>query len=194
MKRQGIISDFIFQVFALIISVILVHAVYVAVIRPNADAILTQQATLQAADPEFVAPVSIYIVLRDLEQESCLMLMLWAVAIMGLKIHRNRVENKLLDRQLRLKAMPRLRFAGQVTGVEGYVESAAMGLLTGRLAAGQERGYVGRGRFRIQGLARNEKRVASEQPGGAGAGGTSRNSRLHSAGNACFFLPPVTQP
>ena len=100
MKRQGIISDFIFQVFALIISVILVHAVYVAVIRPNADAILTQQATLQAADPEFVAPVSIYIVLRDLEQESCLMLMLWAVAIMGLKIHRNRVENKLLDRQL----------------------------------------------------------------------------------------------
>ena len=52
-------------------------------------------------------------------------------------MHRNTFLNspKLLDRQLRLKAMPRLRFAGQVTGVEGYVESAAMGLLTGRLAA-----------------------------------------------------------
>ena len=52
-------------------------------------------------------------------------------------LHRNTFLNspKLLDRQLRLKAMPRLRFAGQVTGVEGYVESAAMGLLTGRLAA-----------------------------------------------------------
>ena len=36
--------------------------------------------------------------------------------------------------------MPRLRFAGQVTGVEGYVESAAMGLLTGRLAAAQAQG------------------------------------------------------
>jgi methylenetetrahydrofolate--tRNA-(uracil-5-)-methyltransferase len=57
-------------------------------------------------------------------------------------LHRNTYLNSpnLLDRQLRLKAMPRLRFAGQVTGVEGYVESAAMGLLTGRLAAAERLG------------------------------------------------------
>jgi len=57
-------------------------------------------------------------------------------------LHRNTFLNspKLLDRQLRLKAMPRLRFAGQVTGVEGYVESAAMGLVTGRLAAAERLG------------------------------------------------------
>lgn len=57
-------------------------------------------------------------------------------------LHRNTYLNspKLLDRQLRLKAMPRLHFAGQVTGVEGYVESAAMGLLTGRLAAAERLG------------------------------------------------------
>ncbi len=57
-------------------------------------------------------------------------------------LHRNTYLNspKLLDRQLRLKALPRLRFAGQVTGVEGYVESAAMGLLTGRLAAAERLG------------------------------------------------------
>lgn len=57
-------------------------------------------------------------------------------------LHRNTYLNSphLLDKQLRLKAMPRLRFAGQVTGVEGYVESAAMGLLTGRLAAAQALG------------------------------------------------------
>src|SRR5262249_30394024 len=49
-------------------------------------------------------------------------------------LHRNTFINspRLLDRQLRLKAEPRLRFAGQVTGVEGYVESAAVGLLAGR--------------------------------------------------------------
>jgi len=41
----------------------------------------------------------------------------------------------LLDGQLRLTADPRLRFAGQITGVEGYVESAAIGLLAGRFAA-----------------------------------------------------------
>ncbi len=57
-------------------------------------------------------------------------------------IHRNTFLNspKLLDRQLRMKSMPRLRFAGQVTGVEGYVESAAMGLLAGRLAAAERLG------------------------------------------------------
>ncbi len=57
-------------------------------------------------------------------------------------IHRNTFLNspRLLDGQLRLKAMPRIRFAGQITGVEGYVESAAMGLLAGRFAAADTRG------------------------------------------------------
>ena len=52
-------------------------------------------------------------------------------------IHRNTFLNSptLLDHQMRLKAAPHLRFAGQITGVEGYVESAAMGLLAGRMAA-----------------------------------------------------------
>ncbi|GAB4167241.1 MAG: methylenetetrahydrofolate--tRNA-(uracil(54)-C(5)) -methyltransferase (FADH(2)-oxidizing) TrmFO [Thalassobaculales bacterium] len=57
-------------------------------------------------------------------------------------LHRNTFLNapKLLDGALRLKADPRLRFAGQVTGVEGYVESAAIGLLAGRFAAADRRG------------------------------------------------------
>jgi methylenetetrahydrofolate--tRNA-(uracil-5-)-methyltransferase len=57
-------------------------------------------------------------------------------------LHRNTFLNspKLLDRRLRLRAEPRLRFAGQITGVEGYVESAAMGLLAGRFAAADRQG------------------------------------------------------
>ncbi len=57
-------------------------------------------------------------------------------------IHRNTFLNspKLLDRQLRLKSRPSLRFAGQGTGVEGYVEGAAMGLLAGRFAASERLG------------------------------------------------------
>ncbi len=57
-------------------------------------------------------------------------------------LHRNTYLNspKLLDRSLRLKVNPHLRFAGQITGVEGYVESAAMGLLAGRFAAAQALG------------------------------------------------------
>jgi methylenetetrahydrofolate--tRNA-(uracil-5-)-methyltransferase len=54
-------------------------------------------------------------------------------------IHRNTFLNSptLLDDQLRLRSKPNIRFAGQITGVEGYVESAAMGLLAGRLAAAE---------------------------------------------------------
>lgn len=61
-------------------------------------------------------------------------------------IHRNTFINSpvLLDGTMRLKADPRLRFAGQITGVEGYVESAAMGLLAGRFAAAEARGEVPR--------------------------------------------------
>jgi len=57
-------------------------------------------------------------------------------------IHRNTFINSpaLLDGQLRLKADTRVRFAGQVTGVEGYVESAAMGLVAGRMAAAERLG------------------------------------------------------
>ncbi|MRH20339.1 methylenetetrahydrofolate--tRNA-(uracil(54)-C(5))-methyltransferase (FADH(2)-oxidizing) TrmFO [Rhodovulum strictum] len=57
-------------------------------------------------------------------------------------IHRNTFLNSptLLDAELRLRSRPHIRFAGQITGVEGYVESAAMGLLAGRLAAAEHRG------------------------------------------------------
>jgi methylenetetrahydrofolate--tRNA-(uracil-5-)-methyltransferase len=59
-------------------------------------------------------------------------------------LHRNTFLNspKVLDNQLRLKTMPRLRFAGQITGVEGYVESAAMGIMTGRMAAAERLGLA----------------------------------------------------
>ena len=57
-------------------------------------------------------------------------------------LHRNTFLNspKLLDGELRLRVEPRLRFAGQITGCEGYVESAAIGLLAGRAAAAQRKG------------------------------------------------------
>ncbi len=59
-------------------------------------------------------------------------------------IHRNTFINspKLLDGWLRLKAQPRLRFAGQITGCEGYVESAAVGLMAGRFAAAERLGLA----------------------------------------------------
>ncbi|KTR08403.1 tRNA (uracil-5-)-methyltransferase [Aureimonas ureilytica] len=59
-------------------------------------------------------------------------------------LHRNTYLNSptLLDGTLRLKSLPRLRFAGQITGCEGYVESASIGLLAGRFAAAEARGEI----------------------------------------------------
>ena len=65
-------------------------------------------------------------------------------------LHRNTFINspRLLDAELRLKARPHLRFAGQITGVEGYVESAAIGILAGRFAAAELAGRAPRRRRR----------------------------------------------
>ncbi|HWE75912.1 MAG TPA: methylenetetrahydrofolate--tRNA-(uracil(54)-C(5))-methyltransferase (FADH(2)-oxidizing) TrmFO [Stellaceae bacterium] len=59
-------------------------------------------------------------------------------------LHRNTFINspKLLDHSLRLKSRPKIRFAGQITGVEGYIESAAIGLLAGRFAAAERQGEM----------------------------------------------------
>jgi methylenetetrahydrofolate--tRNA-(uracil-5-)-methyltransferase len=58
-------------------------------------------------------------------------------------LHRNTFINspRLLDVELRLKSLPHIRFAGQITGVEGYVESAAIGILAGRFAAAEVQGH-----------------------------------------------------
>ena len=59
-------------------------------------------------------------------------------------LHRNTFLNSpsLLDQELRLKNAPHIRFAGQITGVEGYVESTTIGLMAGRFAAAQMQGRI----------------------------------------------------
>lgn len=96
MKRQHN-SEFMFQLFALLFSFILVHAVYVTVIRPNADAILQQQAVQQAAGEPAVAQRSLFVVLKDYEQETCFVLMVWALLIMGYKATKLSKERQMLS-------------------------------------------------------------------------------------------------
>ena len=72
---------------------------------------------------------------------------------------------------MRLKADPRLRFAGQITGVEGYVESAAMGLLAGRMAAAERLGLRAR---RAAGHDRHRRAAAATSPAGRRRGRSSR--------------------
>ncbi|HDZ08034.1 MotA/TolQ/ExbB proton channel family protein [Pseudohongiella sp.] len=98
--KQKYLSEVIYQIFALIIVVIVVHAIYVAVIRPNADIIQQQQTMMQEADEDYVPDRSMYIVLRDFEQETCIILFFWALSIIGMKTVRTMRERSLLDREL----------------------------------------------------------------------------------------------
>ena len=99
MKRR-LPSEFLYQVFALLFAVIVVHAAYVGVIRPSADSQLAIQAAQQAAGEAPTGNRSLAIVIKDYEQEACFILLLWALAIMGLKAARTRSEVQMLDREL----------------------------------------------------------------------------------------------
>jgi biopolymer transport protein ExbB/TolQ len=92
--------EFVFQLFALIISVILVHGIYVTVVWPNANSILAEQRERMEQDPDYVAESSIYVIVKDYEQESCFVLMLWCLAIIGYKANAAIQERRLLDQQL----------------------------------------------------------------------------------------------
>jgi biopolymer transport protein ExbB/TolQ len=96
MKRNAS-SEFIYQLFALMISIIIVHSIYVTMIRPNADAILQHQLEQQAAGEAYVVQRSWYVVLRDYEQETCFILMLWAMAIMSYKARQVTAERRMLN-------------------------------------------------------------------------------------------------
>ena len=78
-------TEFVYQVFSLVIAIIIVHAVYVAVIRPKANAIIRFQIEQVQKDKNYVPIRSVFVTLRDYEQEICFILMLWAFAIMGYK-------------------------------------------------------------------------------------------------------------
>jgi biopolymer transport protein ExbB/TolQ len=92
--------EFVYQVFALILAIIIVHALYVSVIRPKAEAILAEQAVRMNTDPNYVPERSLYIVIRDYEQETEIILMLWAMAIMGYRAAEALRERALLKEEL----------------------------------------------------------------------------------------------
>jgi len=93
-------SELLFSVFSLIVIVIVVHATYVTVVRPRANAILVEQRAAMKTDPNFVAERSIYVLLKDWEQEAEVILGLWALAIIGYKTWHARRERALLARDL----------------------------------------------------------------------------------------------
>lgn len=90
-------TEFIYSVFSLLISFIFVHAIYVAVIRPNADVFLEEERSSIALDSNYVPKRSVYVVIKDFEQETCFILMFWAFAILGYKMKETYQQQKQLN-------------------------------------------------------------------------------------------------
>ena len=129
-------------------------------------------------------------------------------------LHRNTYLNspKLLDGELRLKAMRRLRFAGQITGCEGYVESAAIGILAGRFAACEQLGaslkpppattaigallaHITGGHLLSDEAAGDDEMALAEAAGGGLAAVAAAKPRSFQPMNVNFGLfPPVAGP
>jgi biopolymer transport protein ExbB/TolQ len=98
--RNRVGFEFVYQAFALVISLIIVHAFYVAVVRPEATLSMQQERLRIQEDPAYVPDRSVYVVVRNFEQEACFILMFWAVAILGFKGVVVFRERKLLDLDL----------------------------------------------------------------------------------------------
>jgi len=97
MNKKNIPVEFVFQLFALIIAIIIVHAFYVSVVRPNAAQIIEEQNIAAEADPDYVRERRVSVLIKDMEQEACFILGIWALAIMGFKTVTILGERRLLD-------------------------------------------------------------------------------------------------
>ena len=93
-------TEFFFQVFSLLIAFIIVHTLYITIIRPNADIFLQQESAIMQDDPEYVPQRSFFVVIKDYEQETCFVLMLWALSILGYKGLLAWRQQKLLENDL----------------------------------------------------------------------------------------------
>ena len=98
--KRGYPVEFVFQVVALILAAIVVHAVFVTVVRPKADVVLAEQTARMQIDPDYVPERSVWVIVRDFEQEACFVLMLWAMAIMTFKWVQTSRQNRLLQVEL----------------------------------------------------------------------------------------------
>jgi biopolymer transport protein ExbB/TolQ len=93
-------NEFFFQIIALLISIILVHTIFVTLIHPNAEATMLAALERVAQGEPFEVPRTLFIVLKDFEQEACFILMIWAIAIMAYKAMQVRHSASLLNYSL----------------------------------------------------------------------------------------------
>jgi biopolymer transport protein ExbB/TolQ len=85
MKKDFLPVEMIYQIGSLLVAFILVHGIFVAVIRPKAETFQRQEALAMAENSQYIQQRNFYVVIKDYEQETCFILMLWAFAILAYK-------------------------------------------------------------------------------------------------------------
>lgn len=98
--RGRLSVEFVYQLFALLVVVIVVHALYVGVVRPAAEVADARRIAAIEADVAAAPERSIWVVVRDYEQEACFILMFWALALLGFKAYGVGRERRLLRSDL----------------------------------------------------------------------------------------------
>ncbi len=98
--KQAKSSEFLFEVFSLILIAVLVQGVYATVIRPQAAAIRAHDLEMMAKDKNYVPERFAVVIVKDYEPEVCVILSLWAFAIMGYKAFGVRRSSELLATDL----------------------------------------------------------------------------------------------
>jgi len=99
MKRKPH-SEFLYQVSALVLSIVIVHLYYITVVRPNAATAVAETAARIASGDTTARSTSLWVIVKDYEQEAEVILMFWSFAIMGYKARLLIQERKLLEQDL----------------------------------------------------------------------------------------------
>ena len=102
-RPHWVLDDEVYSISALLLSVIICHSIWTLIIRPRAEAVLSQRVTVTQAGSNVKTQVlqlrSVYVILKDHEQELCVTLMLWSLFLLGRQAQDTRLSRKLLDRE-----------------------------------------------------------------------------------------------
>jgi biopolymer transport protein ExbB/TolQ len=102
-RPHWVLDDAVYSISALLLAVIIIHSIWTLIIRPRAEAVLSQRVTVVQAGTNVKAQVlqlrSVYVILKDHEQEVCVILCLWSLLLLARQAHDTRLGRQLLDRE-----------------------------------------------------------------------------------------------
>jgi biopolymer transport protein ExbB/TolQ len=101
-RPHWVLDDAVYSISALLLSVIIIHSIWTLIIRPRAEAVLSQRVTVtntQNVKAQVLQLRSVYVILKDHEQEFCIILCMWSLFLIGRQAHISRKDRKLLDRE-----------------------------------------------------------------------------------------------